>query len=71
MICLGDAKLNVTHCNWKCVDTDVKTMCTLLILHVSLPLVTMFILVECSFNTKLAFLHLCKQMSYNQRSQPY
>ena len=44
VMCLVDIKLKETHGNWKCVDIDLKIMYTLFILHVSLSLVTLFIL---------------------------
>ena len=44
MICLGDIKKKKSHGNWKSVETYLKTMNTLFTLHVSLSLVSLFIL---------------------------
>ena len=44
MICLGDVKLEKTHGNWKSVDTGLKIMYSWFTLHLSLSLVSMFVL---------------------------
>ena len=44
MICLGYVKIEKTHSNWKSVDTDLKIMYSLFTLHLSLSLVSMFVL---------------------------
>ena len=44
MICFGEFKLEKTHGNWKSVDTDLKIMYSWFTLHLSLSLVSMFIL---------------------------
>ena len=44
MICLGMLRYKKAHGNWKCIDTDLKTVLTLLMLIVSLSLIAMFIL---------------------------